>query len=136
MSETIRISLPKFSFEIDVSEWSAPDDSNCRSASQQCYESLSGIWWKRGGVYFLYSGDELLYIGRSINVKQRVLDHLMGSGGAIPKQFVSDISHVRGFYVFDINDQEIYESYAIKTLKPKFNKAKTNLVRGNYKATV
>lgn len=136
MSKIIKIVLPKFSFEIDVSDWKVPNDRNCRSTSRQCYESLSGVWWKRGGVYFLYSGDELLYIGRSINVKQRVLNHLVGSGDAIPKQSVSDISHVRGFYVFDINDQEIYESYAIKTLKPRFNKAKTNLIRGNYKSTM
>ncbi|WP_412102525.1 GIY-YIG nuclease family protein [Paenibacillus alvei] len=113
-----------------------PDDNNCRNARSQCYEALSGIWWKRGGVYFLYAGEELLYIGRSINVKQRTLDHLMGSGGAIPKQLAGSITYVRGFYAYDVNDQEIYESYAIKTLKPKLNKAKTNQIRGNYRATV
>lgn len=128
----IDITLPEFDFEISVRDWSISEGlQNCSLTSKKCYEMLDAIKWKKGGVYFLYQDDHLLYVGRSINIKDRLINHLT-LGTATTKKHIQYVTHVKGFLVWDIADQEIYETYAIKTLKPQLNKAKTHRIRGNY----
>ena len=133
----IWIKLPPFQFDVDIIRGEdLENEENPVALSTKYYQMLEPVKWKRGGVYFLYSKDgDLLYVGRSVNVKQRLIDHLMGGSGNT-KQFSDEISNVKGFYVYDIADQEIYETYAIKTLRPKYNRAKTDKVRGNYKQSM
>lgn len=78
------------------------------------------------GVYYFYDrGGELAYIGKSINIKQRVWEHFSGINqkGANMQNYVADIS-------FEITGSELaaylLESVEIKKYKPYLNKASKN----------
>jgi excinuclease UvrABC nuclease subunit len=77
-----------------------------------------------GGVYFLCSNDNVLYIGRTVNLKQRIYEHIKGRTNTEP--FHKTINYISYFITEDIIDQEIYESHAIRIFNPPFNKSKTN----------
>lgn len=67
------------------------------------------------GVYFLWDGDEIVYIGQSINVTQRLHGHFKSMGGK--RRFCH--------YTFVPVDQEmlgITEYAYISKYKPKLNK--------------
>ena len=124
--------MPDEDFEVEVSSWRNVLEHNNASVWESCYKYLSEIKDGIGGVYYLKgSENQYLYIGRSVNVKERIISHLVGTSQATRK-FKKDILYVSGFYVDDIADQEIYEAYAIKIFQPKYNKAKTPKVLGNY----
>jgi excinuclease UvrABC nuclease subunit len=121
-------------FDIDiVSMRFKEEDGNSRSKSEEAYHALEGVRWKQGGVYFIYRDGVLLYVGRSINLKQRLMSHVLRSSPATA-EYVNEATNIKGFFVWDIADQEIYETYAIKTLKPKLNKQKTHKIKRNYGA--
>lgn len=65
----------------------------------------------RGGVYFLYDGEELVYIGQSDNVYRRIGQHI--SDGQ--KMFDS-------FEVYETDDYIRLEGLLINLCKPKYNK--------------
>lgn len=93
-----------------------------------------GIRFKgRGGVYVFYNQyHEPLYVGISNNVGKRVAEHLGGSrGNADLIQYIAsgkDI-YVDVFYEDSKLYQELYESYLIATINPRFNVGKTDRER-------
>ena len=131
MGLSIAITLPEFNFDINVEGWKNVQEHNNASVWQKCVESLSSIEDKAGGVYFLEGAEGVLYIGRSVNLKERLVGHLVGNDRK-SKTYKEHIAKVSGFYEDDIANQEIYEAYAIKTITPLHNKAKTTKVYGNY----
>jgi hypothetical protein len=85
-----------------------------------------------GGVYLLYTKDmELLYVGRSVNLKSRLYSHVKGKTHT--KDFFTLIAKIGIIKEQSIPDQEIYEAYAIKTLNPIFNKAKVGGTTAKFK---
>jgi excinuclease UvrABC nuclease subunit len=130
----INIELPKFDFDFGIAGELEPA-GNSRSKSDKYYQLVqSHLPWKSEGVYYICQEDyKPFYIGRSINLNQRVTDHLLGKEKST-RDLVGDNIRVVGFFVPDICDQEIYEAYAIKIFQPSCNRAKTNRLRGNYKS--
>lgn len=129
----IKITLPKFDFDINVTGLDEPDINNRATRSHFYGLLVDQIGWKKEGVYILYDSDGPIYVGRSLNLNERVCSHLVGAE-ASTREHVRNVKSVKGFFVRDICDQEIYEAYAIKTMKPKLNKAKTERIRGNYRS--
>ncbi|MCM3784380.1 GIY-YIG nuclease family protein [Neobacillus mesonae] len=128
----INIELPSFDFDFSVIGEEEPA-GNSRSKTDKYYDILQPhLPWKSEGVYFLCNEAGPFYIGRSINLNQRVTVHLLGNERST-REYVGDALYVRGFFVQDICDQEIYEAFAIKTYNPICNRAKTERMRGNYK---
>jgi excinuclease UvrABC nuclease subunit len=125
------ITLPPIDVSVDVSEWYVREWKNDVGLYRKCEQLLQDIPERRAGLYFLYANDVLLYIGRSINLRQRIVDHLV-RGDAKSKGYANDVTRVDCIFIEDICDQEIYEAYAIKIMKPVHNKAKTEKIRGNY----
>jgi hypothetical protein len=68
------------------------------------------------GVYFLFSGDEIVYIGQSRNVPARVQHH-MGSD----KEF-DRYSHI----VLPADSLNEWESFYIHLFQPRYNKGDYN----------
>ena len=75
------------------------------------------------GVYYFYdSQGEVVYVGKSINVKKRVMEHFAKTTEKARKlqEFVDAIS-------YEITGSELvallFESYEIKRLRPRFNRA-------------
>ena len=83
----------------------------------------------RGGVYVFYNlHHEPLYVGISNNVGKRVTEHLGSKKGN--KDIVHYIAsgkyvYVDVFYEEDKMYQEVYESYLIFQLQPRYNVQKT-----------
>jgi excinuclease UvrABC nuclease subunit len=119
---SISIELPKVDISIDVSDWYVKEWRNDKALYDSCYDLLKDIPNKCGGVYFLYIDDELVYVGRSVNLKMRLAEHLVRNSNS--KVYINDVTRIDCIKVDDIIDQQIYELHAIKTLKPKYNKSK------------
>lgn len=62
------------------------------------------------GVYFLYDGDELVYIGESDNVFRRIGQHIYQKS----KKF-------NRFEIYPTSDRKRLESFLIDQLHPKYN---------------
>lgn len=86
-----------------------------------------------GGVYTFYSNfNEPLYVGISDNVRTRVLKHLRkGTGNPDLFHYINSGRrvYVKVFYEESKVYQEVYESYLIQKLAPRFNVAKTGRVK-------
>lgn len=86
-----------------------------------------------GGVYTFYNRfKEPLYVGISGNVGKRVAEHLHeGRGNKDLYRYVSAgaEAYVSVFYEDSRVYQEIYESYLIDRLQPRYNVAKTGRER-------
>lgn len=85
---------------------------------------------KRAGVYKIYNKEgKLMYIGQSKNLRRRLYEHFTG------KRKGEFIETVRFFYV-DFEDGfitdsclDMYETYLIRTLKPRYNVHQTAPMR-------
>lgn len=86
-----------------------------------------------GGVYtFFNEHGEPLYVGISNSLAKRVPAHIRAKAGN--KDLYRYISsgkdvYVDVFYARDKQFQEVYESYLIHQLQPRFNVAKTGRVK-------
>lgn len=90
----------------------------------------NGAFNRVGGVYVFYNEyEEPLYVGISDNVNRRVKAHLTGRGSKDLKRYNVGKLKVAVFYESNVAYREIYESYLIETLQPRFNVAKTGRVR-------
>lgn len=81
---------------------------------------------KTPGVYFLYNNQsELLYVGMTVNLKRRIVDHLAKGPGSHTKHFADDISFIRCCRVDNPEDLDATETRAIREMAPKYNVEKT-----------
>ncbi len=81
------------------------------------------------GVYYFYDDQsKLIYVGKAINIKKRVLSHFSGNSISAKRQdFLREIFHV-GFEIVATELQAlILESTEIKRHWPKHNKSQKNL---------
>lgn len=66
------------------------------------------------GIYFLFKGDEIVYVGQSLNIFHRVEGHKAEGS----KEFDSAC-----FFECPVDKLDEYEIIAIRALAPKYNKA-------------
>lgn len=75
------------------------------------------------GIYKFYSSDnELLYIGKSNDIRSRVSSHVSGSTNT--EKFYLEFSYLTCIFIDNPLFLDIIETYMINTLKPKYNKSK------------
>ncbi|HDR7640805.1 TPA: GIY-YIG nuclease family protein [Bacillus wiedmannii] len=75
------------------------------------------------GIYLLYSkDDELLYIGKSEELKTRIKSHLKGVSNVY--EYSGEFDKIKCFYISSLLDAELCETYLINTLNPKYNTRK------------
>ncbi|MGG4039011.1 nucleotide excision repair endonuclease [Heyndrickxia ginsengihumi] len=88
-----------------------------------------GRFEQGGGVYIFYSEyGEPLYVGISNNLSKRICEHLhskKGNPDLIRYTSIYPRSYVTVFYESDKRYQELYESYLIAVLNPRYNVQKT-----------
>lgn len=83
-----------------------------------------------GGVYiFVDSDKQVLYVGISDNIYRRVYSHLRGSGSIDIFKYGTDKLSVQFFEEENALYRDIYESYLIYQLRPRYNISKTNRVK-------
>lgn len=75
------------------------------------------------GVYLLYDKKgSLLYVGKSGNLRKRLLSHVRGHGAS--SRFFREIHDIQVYFCDDPTERELYETYLINNLKPRYNTAK------------
>lgn len=80
-----------------------------------------------GGVYgFIGESDQLLYVGISDNVGRRISAHLNGGGSQDIFRYNRDLLKVNFFEEENPLYRDLYESYLIYTLNPRYNIGKTD----------
>lgn len=91
----------------------------CRSAASSLMEidEIRALWAERAppyrGIYFLFLGDELVYIGRSLNIHRRLQTHEQENWN----HYAILATDLREF------ELDIVERAYISKFKPKYNKA-------------
>lgn len=87
---------------------------------------LKKIRDKQHGVYlFLNKYNEALYVGRSKEIKTRLLNHFTGNSKNT-KHFIMEINSVSLFETENDEYLSELESYLIKEFNPKYNQMKNN----------
>jgi len=110
--------------------------------TERFYRDQADLLLAKGGVYFFHNNDfnELLYIGKTCNVKQRVKIHLTDTRFFVNQRgekhgSTSDIQHnfkwIEVFYVDCPVERDIYETYLINTLRPSLNVNKVYLYKSS-----
>jgi len=100
-----------------------PNDNLCIKCKQ--YDKIPP---KQGGIYKIYSKkNELLYIGKSDNLRRRLKEHMEPSLLSVSntEEFKHLFHVVECIYVNCPVERDIYETYLINTLKPPLNRHKT-----------
>ena len=93
---------------------------------------LSGLYTKKDidncnviiqGIYFIFNkNDELMYIGKSNNIFNRMRSHYNGSNGE--KNICHNYYSFRYGILNDPTDRDIYETWYINKMKPPLNAQK------------
>lgn len=82
------------------------------------------------GVYFFYDGEgRLIYVGKSTNIRRRVLDHFSGD---LTSQMARKMKERIAGIAYEVTGSELIalllESDIIKTCKPAFNRDQRNTI--------
>lgn len=78
---------------------------------------------KNRGIYVLFDcADKVLYVGKSRRLYSCVRSHINGKGTSVV--FAKHIAKIGVIPVDRLEDLDIYETHAINTLTPKYNKDK------------
>lgn len=74
----------------------------------------------RSGVYVIFGcNDDVLYVGKAKDLRGRVKGHFAGTTSL--KDVAHNFYEVSGFFCDDETERDIYETYIINIMKPKFN---------------
>lgn len=86
-------------------------------------EIIDGLPRKTGVYYFLNAKEEIIYVGKSIDIHQRILQHLNNYSTRKSVEMMNNISHIRHYITGGELSALLLESNDIKTLKPLYNRA-------------
>lgn len=81
---------------------------------------FSDIPKKTPGVYHIYGGDELLYVGCTVNFADRLAEHLVLNTNT--KSFINSATKIYLYPIFDRYERELREYSDITKLKPTHNR--------------
>lgn len=79
------------------------------------------------GIYFIFTDEELVYIGKSNNIVLRILTHFSSNDN--PLINYSDIKRTSFIEVEDSKELHNLEKYAIRHFKPKWNRTGVKTVK-------
>lgn len=84
-------------------------------------KDLDDIRNNTGGIYFLFNIlDQLIYVGRSQNLKGRLTAHFSGKTHTV--EYYKEFYYFRVMYTNSRYEQKVYELYSINEFKPFYNK--------------
>lgn len=76
---------------------------------------------ENGGIFFFYNEqNELLFVGKARKIRQRIKKHFEDNVSPMLK-YRSEVHKIEVYEIEDPMEREIYETYAINTLKAKYN---------------
>ncbi len=110
-------------FELLININGHPEDINLSKVQSNINKSLVEDLPNAPGVYYFFNKDkELIYVGKSINIRDRVLSHLSNNLHKRAIEMKNQLSHVD--YQLSGSDliALLLESHEIKKNQPKFNR--------------
>jgi excinuclease UvrABC nuclease subunit len=110
---------------IDVSDWYVDEWRNDINLYNECNQLFGDVPERSSGVYHIFKGGELLYVGCTVNFKSRITSHLVVSTNT--KDFINEATHVKCYLIENKYEREIREYNDILQLKPSKNKKLPNL---------
>lgn len=94
--------------------------------------NIQDVECKSGGIYFIYGEERnLLYIGKSSNISNRIKQHMNGYS-EIDYSVKDMYKYVEYTKLKCPVDREIYETYYINKLSPPLNRSKVYLYKSQY----
>ncbi|MEG0259448.1 MAG: nucleotide excision repair endonuclease [Lysinibacillus sp.] len=75
----------------------------------------------KGGIFMFFNKEnDLLFVGKARKIRQRIKKHFEDNVSPM-KKYRDEVHKIEVFEVEDPMDREIYETYAINTLRAKYN---------------
>ena len=75
----------------------------------------------KGGIFMFFNKEnELLFVGKARKIRQRIKKHFEDNVSPM-KKYREEVYKIEVFEIDDAMEREIYETYAINTLKAKYN---------------
>jgi excinuclease UvrABC nuclease subunit len=112
-------------YYIDVRDWYVDKWRNDITLYNECHQLFGDMPERCSGVYHILKGDELLYVGCTVNFKSRITEHLVVNSNT--KEFINEATHVKCYPIADKYEREIREYEEILNLQPSKNKKLPNL---------
>lgn len=76
---------------------------------------------EKGGLFFLYNEqNELLFVGKARKIRQRIKKYFDGNVAPL-NNHKHEVHKIEIYEIEDPMEREIYETYAINTLRSKYN---------------
>lgn len=76
---------------------------------------------EKGGIFFFYNKEnELLFVGKARKIRQRIKKHFEDNVSPM-KNHRDEIYKIEVYEIDSPMEREIYETYAINTLRAKYN---------------
>mgnify|MGYP002628713657 CR=1 FL=1 len=86
-------------------------------------EMIESLPHKTGVYYFLNTHEEIIYVGKSIDIHQRILQHLNNYSTRKSVEMMNNIANINYYVTGGELSALLLESNDIKTLKPLYNRA-------------
>ncbi|MGG4453159.1 nucleotide excision repair endonuclease [Brevibacillus porteri] len=113
-------------FEVDLDGRERAEWRNDTALYDYYHSLVDSIPDKIPGVYCLYNKEnELLYVGMTVNLQRRIVDHLAKGPASHTKHFADEIASVRCCRVDNPEELDLMETRTIRELVPKYNVEKT-----------
>jgi len=110
----IKITLPKPDLSIFKKEDS---DAN----KDYGFTDFHQITREKGGIFMFYNAEnELLFVGKARKIRQRIKKHFEDTV-SVMKDHRDEVTKIEICIVDDPMEREIYETYAVNSLKAKYN---------------
>ena len=76
---------------------------------------------EKGGIFFFYNKEnELLFVGKARKIRQRIKKHFEDTVSPM-KNHRDEVYKIEVYEIDSPMEREIYETYAINTLRAKYN---------------
>lgn len=110
----IKITIPKP--DLMIFKKDDPEASNVYG-----FTDFHQITREKGGIFMFYNADnELLFLGKARKIRQRIKKHFEDTV-SVMKNHRNEVTKIEVYIVDDPMEREIYETYAVNTLKAKYN---------------
>lgn len=113
--------------EINISSCFVSEWKNDKELYDYCRDYVKDIPWRTPGVYYIYEESELLYVGCSINIQDRLVDHLTRSCHS--EGYINNATRIKYCVIEDKDMRELFEYNQIKELEPSKNKILPRLTK-------
>jgi excinuclease UvrABC nuclease subunit len=114
-------------YEISITDCYVKEWKNDKSLYSYCSNFVKEIPYKTPGVYYIYKDSELMYIGCSANLFNRLTTHLVRN--CVTSEYINDATKIECIIIEDKDKRSIFEYTEIRDKNPSKNKSLPRLTK-------